>query len=88
MTDQSQPPTDITPAPVATGFRVATVTNGAGESMVLLQAQTPTGTSFYFLDAAMAVQVGNALRAEGKAGVRKEPALSLPPPGLLIVPGR
>ena len=87
MTDQPSPPEDIQPGPVPTGFGVVTVANGAGESMVLLRVSTPSGVAFYFLEPAVAVQVGNALRAQGKAGIPRGPQLVTPPSGL-VLPGK
>ena len=84
MTDQPDQPADVPPGPVPTAFAVATVQNPAGESMVLLRVSTPMGAGFYFLEPETAVQVGNALRANGKAGIR--PKLHTPPAGL-VVPG-
>lgn len=83
MTDQ---PTanDVPPGPVPTAIGVATVANGAGDSLVLLRVSTAQGVQFYFLEPTTAVQVGNALRAEGKAGLSTN--LSVPASGL-IVPG-
>ncbi len=67
---------DVPPAPVPTAFAVVTVTGAAGESMVLLRVSTPIGAGFYFLEPETAVKVGNALRANGKAGIR--PKLAVP----------
>ncbi len=83
MTDQPPPPEDVPPGPVPTGFAVVTVANGAGEAMVLLRASTPSGVAFYFLEPAFAVQVGNALRVQGKAGL---PTRIVTPPTGLVVP--
>ncbi len=84
MTAQPNPPEDVAPGPVPTALAVATVANDAGDSMVLLRVSTPLGVGFYFLEPESAIQVGNALRAEGKAGIR--PKLHMPPSGL-VVPG-
>lgn len=89
VTDQSAPdqPQPIRPGPVPTNFEVGALTNDAGAVKVVLSIQTPAGTTFSFMDAAVAVQVGNALRAEGKAALSKAApsGLSLPPG--LLVPG-
>jgi hypothetical protein len=84
MTDQPEAdqPQDVPPGPVPTAFAVVTVQNPAGESMVLLRVSTPMGAGFYFLEPETAVQVGNALRANGKAGIR--PKLHTPPSGLVV----
>ncbi len=84
MSDQTvaAEPSDVQPGPVPTAFAVVTVQNGAGESMVLLRVSTPMGAGFYFLEPETAVQVGNALRANGKAGIR--PKLHTPPSGLIV----
>jgi hypothetical protein len=79
-------PNQVRPAPIPTSFAVVTVTSAAGDKMVLLQVQTPAGAAFYFLEPASAVQVGNALRAEGKAGLAPAPLLVKPTNGL-VVPG-
>lgn len=78
------PPDDIPPGPVPTAFAVASVANGAGDSLVLLRVSTAQGVQFFFIEPTIAVQVGNALRAEGKRHMG--PTLSVPPSGL-VVPG-
>lgn len=86
MTDQPAVPEDVQPGPVPTAFAVVTVQNGAGDAMVLLRVSTPMGAGFYFLEPETAVQVGNALRANGKAGLSRGPKLVTPPAGL-VLPG-
>lgn len=73
----------VQPAPVPAAFGVAAAPTTDGGSLIVLQAQTPVGTAIYFLEPAAAVQVGNALRAAGKAGLSR---LATPRTGL-IVPG-
>ena len=82
--DVAPEPPQVPPAPVPTAFSVGTVRADDGTLMVVLQAQTPVGMAIYFLEPGVAVQVGNALRAEGKAGVSR---LAVPANGL-VVPGR
>lgn len=87
MTDQpNQPaaPEDVPPGPVPTAFAVATVANGAGDSMVLLRVSTPMGAGFYFLEPEVAIQVGNVLRTTGKAGLSPPSKLVTPPTGLTL----
>jgi hypothetical protein len=81
--DPQAQPGGVEPAPVQTAFAVATVPTPDGQALVVLRTQTPVGISMFFMDPASAVQLGNALRAEGKAGVSR---LAVPPSGL-IVPG-
>lgn len=73
----------VSPAPVRTMFVVGTMETPEGPRVVL-QAQTPVGVAVYFLEPAAAVQVGNHLRSEGKAGVSR---LAVPQ-SRLVVPGR
>lgn len=98
MTDQPQSattpavqpapvPANVKVAPVPTNVKVAGVRNDQGDAMVLLQLSTPAGVGYYFLDPESAVRVGNALRAEGKAGISRAPKVVTPPSGLLV-PGR
>lgn len=84
MTDQPPERPQVDPSPVPTAFSVGTVRADDGTPVVVLQVQTPVGNAVYFLDPGIAVGVGNALRAEGKAGVSR---LAVPNNGL-VVPGR
>ena len=85
MTDhQPTPPDDVPPGPVPTGFGVIAVQDGAGQAMVLLRVSTPSGVALYFIDPATAVQIGGALRAQGKAGLPRGPQLVTPPTGLVL----
>ena len=84
MDEPQAQPAQVPPAPVPTAFTVSTVRAEDGSALVVIQAQTPVGMAVYFMDAGFAVQLGNALRAEGKAGVSR---LAVPANGL-VVPGR
>lgn len=85
MDDLTPQPDGIPPGPVPTAFNVGNVPTDQGGEMVALQMQTPVGVSVYFMEPGIAVQVGNALRGAGKAGVSR---LAVPPPSRLVVPGR
>lgn len=70
----------VAPQPVPTMFVVGTMETTDGPRVVL-QAQTPVGVAVYFLEPGAAVQVGNHLRNEGKAGVSR---LTVPKSGLIV----
>lgn len=55
-------PTQVPPMPVPTDVGLALLQSGA-ESRIVMQIATPTGVSFYFLDADAAEAVGNDLRS-------------------------
>lgn len=76
---------DVQPYPVPTSFTTGSVDADDGSTWVVLQIQTPAGVGMYFLSPEAAVQVGNALRAEGKKGIG--PRL-VTPTNSLVVPGR
>jgi len=59
----------VDPAPVQTTFAVGRFVFDDGRSMVVLQAQTPVGTSVYFLEPAAAVELARMLRIDGKAAL-------------------
>ena len=75
----------VQPTPVPTAFTTGTLRADDGRAWIVLQVETPVGIAMYFLEPAAAVQVGNALRSEGKAGLG--PKLVTPANGI-VVPGR
>ncbi len=77
----------VRPEPVPTAFGVATAATEDGRALIVLQAQTPVGLAVYFLEPGAAIQIGNALRAEGKAAAAPLSKLAVPPSNGLIIPG-
>lgn len=73
-----QPPS-IPPSPLPTMWAVATVDMSDGERKVLVQIQTPQGSTVLFFDPKSAMQFGAALASNGRGA---SSGLILPPGGL------
>lgn len=67
MADQTPPPA-VAPGPVPTLVITGQAQNAMGELVPVLQFQTPQGTSYFWLDVALAESLGNELLTMASAG--------------------